>query len=358
MMLVIIFVAVAASVVPPLLSYASTAFKMGMKYEQNTQNLYAAESGIQDAIYVIKYEPPEQYPFSYQLAEKVNSKNVTVSIDDVGPAFRITSTAAGDNGEITTIECYVMYPLTLFDLAAASLGGDITISGKTVIDSYPEPGQAHIYSNGNINLEGKVQVQGDATACDNVVISGGSSVTGNVMEHSIPFASAELDTAEYLEEADEGFPMIGDTEITESQTLGPTHIYGDLFISGTANVTLTGTVWIDGGLYMSGSSHIEGAGTIVTRGDMVITGGGEFEPQDLPVCISVEGNITTSGNQRVYAVLYAPEGLVTVTGTSGLFGAVAGNSVLIETSSTLSYGLELRERNSQGKLEIISYVIH
>ena len=357
LILVIIFMALAAAVVPPMLSYMGTGLKTGIIYEENTKELYAAESGIEDALWTIMNDTPDDYPYSYQLEEYINEKDVIVEIEDLGMVFKITSTGTSDNNSGAVVECYAMYPITMYDLAAASLDGDLTITGNTEIDSSPDLEQADIYANGDIVLDGKVKAYGDGTAVGDINMSGQSEITGNVTEHSPPLIFEEIDTSKYLEEADEGFPVHHDLSITTSCTLGPTHIHGDLDISSTSNVTLAGTVWVDGSLTMSGSSHVEGAGTIVAVEDMTITGGGELQPDDLPSFISTTGSITTTGNQRVYAVLYAPNGVATISGTSGIYGAVTGKSVIIETSSTLTYGLELAGRSSRGDLKIVSYLI-
>jgi formylmethanofuran dehydrogenase subunit C len=357
MILVLIFMALAALVVPPMLSYMGTGLKTGMVFEQKNMELYAAGSGIEDALWKIRYDPPENYPQTYELPETINSENVTVKIENVGWAFKITSTATSGSGTDTEIECYASFPFSIFDFAAASLSGNLTVSGNTMLDSWPDTGQADIYANGDIILQGGVEVRGSAYCSGDVYTSGSSHVTGNVTEHIPAYPFEELDTSEYLQEADSGTPFFGDLSITTSRDLGPAHIYGDLSISSSAIVTLGGTIWVNGTVKMSGGSHVEGAGTIIAEGNLSVTGGGSLEPADLPVFISVNGNITTAGNQQVSAVLYAPNGCATVSGTAGLFGAVTGKSVVIATSSTLSYGLELRARATHENPKIVIYMI-
>ena len=75
----------------------------------------------------------------------------------------------------------------------------------------------------------------------------------------------------------------------------------------------------------------------------------------MPVIISTTGKIRTAGAQQVAVVLYAPNGIVHVAGSAGVFGAVVGKEVIIETNSTLAYPLELKTRDpDEGPLGILT----
>jgi cytoskeletal protein CcmA (bactofilin family) len=358
LILVMLLLLVSGLLLPPLLSLSVTGISAGQMYERRTLELHSAEAGIEFAMWKIKNDLPDEFPHSFQLPEDVNSKAVTVTITKIGQAYRITSTAMTDSNSTTTVESYVQPVYSLLDFAAAALDGDITISGNTIIESYPDPNRTHVYADGDILLQGKVEVHGDVTATGRVTMTGQSSVTGTITANAPPIEIGELDTSAYLHEADGGTPIYGDLSITESCTLGPTHIYGNLSIASSAVVTLTGSVWVGGNITMSGSGHVEGTSTIVAVGNIEVTGGGTFEPEDLPFFISTTGNIRTAGNQQVFAVLYAPNGNVIVSGGAGIFGGVIGKAAIIETSSTFCYELELAERHGgHGALKVLTWKI-
>jgi hypothetical protein len=359
LILVMLLLLVSGLLLPPLLSLSMTGISTGQVYEQRMYEYHAAESGIEYAIWKIKNDPPDDYPVTFQLPEDLDGKVINVTIDKDGEVYQITSTATSDSNSNTTIESYVQPVYGLFDFAAAALDGDITISGNTIIESYPDPDKTHVYAKGDILMQGKVEVHGDVTATGSVTLQGKSSVTGTITTNAPPVQIDKLDASEYQQEANAGVPVYGNLFITESCTLGPTHIYGNLYIASSAVVTLTGTVWVDGSIVMSGSGYIEGTSTMIAVGNVEITGGGTFEPEDLPVLVSTDGNILTAGNQQVSAVLYAPKGTIIVTGGAGIFGGVIGKAAIIETSSTFCYELELADsHDSYDKLAILTWEIN
>ncbi|MFC2001954.1 hypothetical protein ACFLUZ_05600 [Chloroflexota bacterium] len=81
---------------PPMLSHIGTALKTGQVYESDTDELYAADSGIEDAIWQIRYDrlevllsDPEydSYDFgtawTYILSEPINDLPVDITIQNV-----------------------------------------------------------------------------------------------------------------------------------------------------------------------------------------------------------------------------------------------------------------------------------
>ena len=96
LILTLILVFLGSLILPPLLSYLHTGIKTCEIYEEKTRAIYAADSGIEEATWRIKYgdleetftSPPyDVYDFasvwSYQLSEEVNHLPVSVSIQNV-----------------------------------------------------------------------------------------------------------------------------------------------------------------------------------------------------------------------------------------------------------------------------------
>lgn len=343
----------------PLLSLVVTGLKGGQAIERKMGELYAADAGFEDALWKLRNDPPDNYPCSDNLV--INHKDVRYHIEEVGIAYKITSTAVTDSRSQTTVESYVMHPFSIFDFSAVALDGDLTIEGNAELQSYPELEQADIYANGNIYLEGAVQVHGDATASGTVNYNKNKippQITGNVTQNAPILQFKPIDTSEYLDEANAGTDYPGDLVLNNDCNLGPAHIHGDLSITSSAKVTLTGTVWVDGMITTDGTSHIEGGGTLVAVGDIELSGGGVLEPENIPVIISSTGNIRTAGAQTISVVLYCPNGTVSITGNAGIFGSVVGKSIVIGTSSTLGYALELKARDTQkGQFIIVSWEV-
>ena len=80
----------------PLLSFVTSGVKSGTVYAKKTDELYAADAGIEDARWQIKYDyldtiltSPSYSPFdfttdwSYALSDNINDKTTNVTIENV-----------------------------------------------------------------------------------------------------------------------------------------------------------------------------------------------------------------------------------------------------------------------------------
>ncbi len=89
LLLVLILLLVGSLIITPLLSYMSTGLKTGQVYEKKTDELYAADAGIEDALWRIQYDYLGNYDvydyttsWPYDLREKINGKDVNVTIEN------------------------------------------------------------------------------------------------------------------------------------------------------------------------------------------------------------------------------------------------------------------------------------
>jgi hypothetical protein len=102
LILVLIFLLLGSLTLIPVLSQLSTSLKTGVKYETRTKELYAADAGIEDGIWRIKYgglqalfgEESYNYNFgstaSYDLANPVNGLSTNVTIENVWIPSNVT----------------------------------------------------------------------------------------------------------------------------------------------------------------------------------------------------------------------------------------------------------------------------
>jgi hypothetical protein len=118
--LVLILLVVGGLVLAPMLGLMSTGLLAGQVYEKKTDELYAADAGVEDAVWKIQHqvdelprpacaaEDPE--PWSYMITDdayKINGKDVGVAITYVNNlTYQVVSTATG-NGSATQVEAYV-----------------------------------------------------------------------------------------------------------------------------------------------------------------------------------------------------------------------------------------------------------
>jgi len=108
--IVLILLMLGAIIITPLLVFMSTGLKSGQVYESKMQEFYAADAGVEDGLWQIKYDhldekfsspayEPYDYDtnYSYSLLDGVNNKNVTVNITNV---WIPDATIPGDPGSI------------------------------------------------------------------------------------------------------------------------------------------------------------------------------------------------------------------------------------------------------------------
>lgn len=310
---------------------------------------YTADAGVEHAIWNIRMRVPQlpslgSPPWTYTLAG-INGKTANVSIEAVGALlYKISSTATTPPGSATIIEAFVSTPVFLFDGAIAALNSDINLGGNSRAYSSPDLGQGDIYANGNIILTKNVTVEGNVAATGTVNAAKTVTITGTTTPNSEPISLPTVDTSVYLEQANLGTLINGDLSLSGAVPyyLGPARITGNLTLTGKQVVVLTGTLWVDGTVSMSGQSQVEGPYNVVSPNSMQVTGQTKLDVGKIPCFISTNGSITTAGNGWISAVVYAPNGAVSLSGNSQVYGAVVGRSVSGGGNNFVEYPTNLR----------------
>jgi cytoskeletal protein CcmA (bactofilin family) len=347
---VLILLLLGGLVTAPVVTFVGTGVDTGAVYEEDMDELYAADGGIEDAIRQIiagaaELPSPDDPVWSYQTAD-INGKEVEVIITYIDDTtYKVTSTASTDADSSTTIESYVTSSggSSIFDNAITALNGNITLGGNAKVTSSPASGEGNIFANGDIDLSGNAKVEGDGTATGEISTSGNSQIEGDETEGAIPLTPPDIDSTPYLQEAELGGIYEGDLSLSGNgyYDLGPLHITGNLSISGNRRVRLGGTVYVDGTITMSGNTRIEGGYTIVAENSISLTGNSKLDLEDIPFVFSTDGNITTTGNNWTSAVVYAPNGHVNMSGNSRIYGAVLGLSITGSGNNKIEYPLGL-----------------
>ena len=96
LILVAILFTICALLLKPLLDYTTVGLKTGRVYENKADELYAADAGIEDAVWQIKYDhldtlfasPPYQtyeyeLTWNYTMPHLVNGKSANVTIQNI-----------------------------------------------------------------------------------------------------------------------------------------------------------------------------------------------------------------------------------------------------------------------------------
>jgi hypothetical protein len=237
--LVFVLLVVGGLILTPLLGLMSTGLICGQIYERKTAELYAADAGVEDAIWKIMNGEESELPMECANAAwnysypgegsppfRVNGKDIEVSIEYQGDrVFRITSTAIStdtdssttvlsnvegdytyayadtehtiaDGGEHGNIEGNVtVYALGNFNVTGNIENGALVyVEGDLVVDGTIEGGEiggAEVYVKGNLILTGDAKL---GNGEDPVVICVGGNLTapGNVETGAQVFVQENL----------------------------------------------------------------------------------------------------------------------------------------------------------------------
>ena len=338
--LVLILLVVGGLVLTPMLGLMSTGLMSGQVYERHAHRLYAADAGVEDAIWMIKYDPPETYPYHYLEPLIVDGKTVDVVIYryDWDPTcgenltYRILSTVITDDGggtaaivNSTTIDAHLVVSYldlsSLLEHAIVSNGAveiDVDLSGKSSVN-----GTIWLPDDDSENLKIGPNVQYDP---DKIMDNDDVKVTWPTYQQL---------SAYYLEKVD-GAPDPGTSiDIDITKTIGPCYRDGDLTIDNTGDpdtLVLQGTVYVAGNLeFQQAGSHnytvdlngntifVEGSITVASQ-QIRLSGSG---------CVIAKGDINCqpgiASEEGEFVLLMSLEGNVSVKPLAGFTGCIAGN---------------------------------
>jgi len=239
MVLTLILLVVGGLILTPLLGLMSTGLLAGQVYEKKTDELYAADAGVEDAIWKINDQveelpgPPcgggDPESWCYSIAD-VNGKSVEVTITYVNNlTYQVESIATG-NGSRTEVEAYVTRTIINADYSGISNNVitspcDYTLQGPTEVD--PPEGEEH----------------------------------GPMRNYPYDWPTPEILSDVYWEDVEDEIPYTFDTLDVKDYApeFGPLYRDGTLAIknTGTAGltVTLNGTIYITGKTLLGATDH-------------------------------------------------------------------------------------------------------
>lgn len=357
LVMVLVLLALGTLLILPGLNLTTTSARYHQLIGSKTLEMYSADSGLEYVLCKLYSNPGAYTETPLQESFSLNGRTVEVVTEYWGGAiYTVNSTATSDSGSSTTIQACL-------GLGAGSFSYVITAEDfmkveNARIDSYPVPHELSIHCNGNIELLGSnTWVYGDATAVGTIFQnpSDPPRVTGNWTEYTSRVAFPGDYSLLYRELAQQGGNYTGYYEVSTGQQveLGPLYIDGNLGIKPSANVTLTGTVYVTGTLLIENAS-LGGRESVCVEGDVTINNGSYASLDNIPIITSVFGDIYLD-QARVDVVAYAPNGTVTCNGLD-LYGAVGGKEVWISQADVF-YASQLtgREDLPGGELITVSY---
>ncbi|HSF39574.1 MAG TPA: Ig-like domain-containing protein [Thermoanaerobaculia bacterium] len=217
---------------------------------------------------------------------------------------------------------------------------DLKIAGNSVVTSEGlgtgsgGGNQGHVRSNGDVILDGSIEVHGDAVAGPGraVRISGQPLVTGRKLVADTPFACAPIDLAA-LRTALEGANDNARLPLTEKGKPALSGANGrTLDLSGKDSLTLPAGRYLFDEIRLAGNSRlrVEGAVEILVTGAIDIKGGSHVNLDGNPYLVRLWSQGTSLGiasQSNVHAFLYAPAAAVLLSGQSRIAGGVQADRV-------------------------------
>jgi predicted acyltransferase (DUF342 family) len=253
MELVLTLLTVSGLIMAPLLGLMSTGLVAGQIYERKTDELYAADAGVEYAIWHLQqWGDPDDV-----LELTVNGKDVTVEMEELPhdcyelATYEITSTASSDDGSSTTVLAQVT-GITLYmdELFLDANAGTVYLPNN-------------VYVEGDVTLSAEVHIVGDLKAGGNVVLNQGSLIGGIVC-------------------------VAGDLTLNNNATIeASVYVGGDLTINNLAliesdlhvvgSVTVSGSADIIGGIHAGGNVVLDGQspqvyGDVCSNGNVSVSG--------------------------------------------------------------------------------------
>lgn len=322
-------------------SLMHTNLKANIMVDRKTSELYAADAGVEDAVWNLQYgtEPAGGWGTWSDQIGNINDRTVDISISDEGGGnYKITSTAGG-----TTIECNISLLdfSWLFDSAiTCPTEGGVTLKPGTEVDP-PD------------------------------------SITCPLEEGQIwPEAN---DLSGFYSEQVEGFTFAySSIDIKDTKSIGPLYRDGSLDIDNTGDpdtLQLTGTIYVTGDLTFeqAGQSH---AYTLDLNGQTIYVKGNISTPSNRfnvtgSGCLIAEGDITfqpaTTSGPDDFVFIMSIDGTSTIQPGGTFYGSVAGDAeVYLAPGTSLTWPGEPEDgllnfpggdSGSSGPLKILTYTI-
>jgi len=333
LILALLLLLIGGLIAAPLLAYMGTGLIAGGVYEKKTAELYAADAGVEDAVWNIQHDTDKVngltqcYQSTNYTIPNVNDKSVDVTItlvSNVTFTYRVVSIATG-NGSDTEIEAYVIGESKygdywgILDNVLTSLGeinlktGDVTPSeGDHSPLEYYEGGWPEIWELEDFYGQ-QVEVE-DAYPFDTIDLNG-----------------VDMDLGPLYSDIEDLFTITNSKDSLTILTLtGTIYITCDTLIGKTGkDFTLdlnNHTIFVASNssdpktaLWLGGKCNIEGPGCIVAIGDIY------FEP-----------NIEAGMTEPIFIMSVMGDTFLQPGGD--FYGSIAGNvEVQLQPGTSVNY---------------------
>ncbi|WP_411814367.1 hypothetical protein [Dehalococcoides mccartyi] len=347
----LIFLAIGAIMIPPLLMLVGSGLKQGAAIENRTDVLYSSDAGVEWVINILKtggegvtdshgnigLPNPQSPTRTYNMSDLNGSAvMVTLTYHDVGSYYDVVSTASLNGRSITTNATlrYQMSGGSVFDNAITSLDGDVKLTGSSSVISDPRnPPGAIVYSGGELILTGSSFIEGNVYADDGIELGWSTPITGDAVTPAsvnrpgnisgtvttgaapqLPSILTDAEIAAIVSDIqnETAFTAFSPGPVTRADNKGdwsigywpvPASIYytaeriqRDLNISTDTPLTFKSSVYIGRDFNHNNSTTVIFEGPVVILGNLKVVGSGHIIFKS---SVWVGGNIDLGGNVNV-----------------------------------------------------------
>jgi len=314
MVLAVILLLVGGLIAAPLLAHMGTGVIAGEVYERRTAELYAADAGVEDAMWKIQSNNltfgEDNHAHLGPLT--VNGRSVQVEIyrEDLDPTcgeelmYQILSTAATSDGgnttaivSATTVEAYLS--VSYLDLSALLDNAIISYDTITIMPNNMINGDVWLPIADEEHLDNKGAINGTVKDGDDMTITWPtdeqlSGYYWEDVEHLETEAYPDGYVINIPSGTTEGDPyVIGPLLAAGALTIkgngwirfdGTIYVKGDLVFAATPEINVNlnqQTIFAEGGVYMPPNVNLFGSGCIIAIGDIdfqpsIASGGDDF----------------------------------------------------------------------------------
>ena len=350
--------------------------KISTNMVKSTQSYYAAESGVEDALLRL-HNNPSISTLSYSLPVGTATANVVIPtvvggsraitskgdalgrVRNVQTVYSVDADAVsfyygvhvGEGGltmsNNTRVVGNVFSNGNITGSNSASIDNDVIIAGNHTLSGMDVGGNALVRNCSNSTIDGNLTyVQGGTNNCS----VGGSTTTqpNDIPSPPMPISAEQIDA--WKADAEAG-GTTGTVNLygTQTQTLGPKKVNGNLYVSNSAVLTLSGTVYVTGNIVLSNSAKVKldssygslsgvilSDGTISPSNSSVLQGSGQTGSYLMVLSTNTSDSAIVVSNSATAAIFYASAGGITA---SNSFSAheVTGHRLIMSNSATITY---------------------
>ena len=329
----------------------------------DSQALWIADGGIQQAIYKVKSDAVYRANPT-TLTGNLGAGSYSATVAKNGSTYNVTSTGTVGKAK-RKISCVVQQtggsPFTSAGFGTSS----VTMSGAAVTDSYDS-------SLGRYNVNGNIGNEGDVGGNADLSMSGSAYIHGDVSLGTNSSFSDPTHLYTYGTVSRPGSPPLTPVTVPTSLTglassgaINPNNTnvninpgnykYSTINLNGIDTLTINATTG-PVNIYLTGNNSsisITNSGQIIipatnaypvtfyTDGSTSVSGAGVLNNTFLPTNVQLYDTgsraVTISNSGSFYGAVYAPSASVTVSGAAAIYGSVISNSLTLANSGAIHY---------------------